>query len=137
MASERDVAASLEARVLEEFRRSGFVPPELTRHIQAAAARRSGSIVTAEQVERYCREWMEAKLAADAKQAPQARPGGDSDEKIEQAVATLTGFSPRKRPKEWAEALAVVQQASREGRLTRAQVAQIDALDAVYAAKAG
>lgn len=135
MASERDVAASMEARVLEEFRRSGVVPPGLTRHIQAAAARRSGSIVTADEVERYCREWMNAKLEAEAKRPQPIQPG--DDDKIERAITTLTGFSPTKRPKEWAEALACVQQASREGRLTRAQVAQLDALDAVYAAKAG
>jgi len=136
VASERDVAASMEARVLEEFRRSGVVPPGLTRHIQAAAARRTGSIVTEAEVERYCREWMESKLAADAEQAKPATKA-DSDEKIEQAVTVLCGFSPKKRPKEWADALATVQQASREGRLSRAQVAQIDALEAVYAAKAG
>lgn len=67
MKSERDVAASMEARVLEEFRRSGVVPPELTRHIQAACARRSGHIVTTDEVERYCREWMNAKLEAAAR----------------------------------------------------------------------
>lgn len=132
MASERDVAASMEARVLEEFRRSGIVPPELTRHIQAAAARRTGSIVTEAEVERYCREWMESKLAAEAKQP---RPAGvDSAEKVEQAIVTLTGFSPSKRPKEWADALAVVQEASRNGALTREQTARIDALEAAYAA---
>jgi len=117
---------------LEEFRRSGVVPPGLTRHIQAAAARRTGSIVTEAEVERYCREWMESKLAAEARQP---RPCGVStEEKVEQAIVTLTGFSPAKRPKEWADALAVVQEASRNGTLTREQTARIDALEAAYAA---
>lgn len=121
--------------MLEEFRRSGAVPPGLTRHIQAAAARRNGSIVTTEQVERYCRDWLNAKLAEEAQRRSPVLHA--EDDRIEQAIVTLSGFSPRKRPKEWAEALACVQQASREGRLTPAQTAQIDALDAVYAAKAG
>lgn len=133
MATEREVAESMTARVLDTFRRDGIVPPELTRYVQAAAARRNGSIVTSTEVERYCREWMETKLAAEA-EAP--RPvGGDTDETIAQAVDVLMCFSPRKQPKRWAEALAVVQQASREGRLTSAQAAQMDALNAVYAAK--
>ena len=126
----------MEVRVLEEFRRSGLVPPELVRHIQSAAARRNGHIVTADEVERYTREWLNAKLAADAAKAKPANRA-DSDEKVQQAIDTLMGFSPQKQPKRWAEALATVQQASRDGRLTRAQTAQLDALDAVYAAKVG
>lgn len=135
MKSERDVAASMEARVLETFRRDGVIPPELIRHIQTATTRRSGHIPTSAEVERYTREWLERELAVQAA-APKPLAPGD-DERIESAVATLTGFSPRKRPKEWAEALAVVQEASRAGRLTRAQAAQLDALDAVYAAQTG
>lgn len=63
MATGREVAASLEARVIEEFRRSGVVPPELLRHIQTATALRSGAIVTTEQVEAYTRDWLNRKLA--------------------------------------------------------------------------
>lgn len=121
--------------MLEEFRRSGAVPPGLTRHIQTAAARRAGHIVTEAEVERFTRDWLNARLEAEAQRSKPVQHA--DDDRVEQAIATLAGFSPRKRPKEWAEALACVQQASREGRLTPAQTAQIDALDAVYAAKAG
>lgn len=69
MATERDVAASMEARVLEMFRRDGVIPPELIRHIQLATTRRSGHIPTTDEVERYCREWMNNKLAEAARKA--------------------------------------------------------------------
>lgn len=62
MATGREVAASLEARVIDEFRRTGIVPAELVRHIQLASVRRSGEIVTTEQVEAYTRDWLNTKL---------------------------------------------------------------------------
>lgn len=67
MATEREVAASLEARVIDEFRRSGVVPPELVRHIQLARAKRDGTIVTSAEVEQYTRDWLNAKLEAQSK----------------------------------------------------------------------
>lgn len=124
----------MEARVLESYRRDGIVPPELVRHIQSSAARRNGSIVTTEEVERYCRDWLNQKLAADAKR--EAARVVHSDDRIERAIDVLMSFSPKSRPKQWAESLALVQEASRQGRLTRAQVSQLDALDTVYASKA-
>jgi hypothetical protein len=66
VASDRDVAASMEARVLETFRRDGVIPPGLIRHVQLATTRRNGHIPTSDEVERFCREWMEKKLAEDA-----------------------------------------------------------------------
>lgn len=52
----------MEARVIDEFRRTGIVPAELVRHIQLASVRRSGEIVTTEQVEAYTRDWLNTKL---------------------------------------------------------------------------
>lgn len=66
MSQPREVAASMTQRVVDEFQRSGIVPPELVRHIQASAWSR-GSTVTATQVEQYAREWIETQLAANEK----------------------------------------------------------------------
>lgn len=52
----------MEARVIEEFRRTGSIPAELLRHIQAATARRSGQIVTTEQVEAFTRDWLNKRM---------------------------------------------------------------------------
>jgi hypothetical protein len=64
----REVAESLTQRVVDEFQRSGIVPPELVRHIQASAWSR-GSTVTAAQVEEYTRKWVEELLATNEKKA--------------------------------------------------------------------
>lgn len=68
MATEREVAASMEARVLDEFRRTGALPAELVRHIQLASVRRSGHIPTTDEVERFTRDWLNARLEAKARE---------------------------------------------------------------------
>lgn len=131
MTRERDTAASMEARVVEEFRRTGIVPAGLLTLIQASAWKR-GSAVTLDEVERFAREWCNGHLATHERRA---RPVPKSEPDVERALDVLTGFSPRQRPEAWSEAIAVVQLASRDGRLTAAQTAQLDTLDAIYASK--
>jgi hypothetical protein len=43
-------------------------------------------------------------------------------------------FTPTSKPARWAEALAIVEQAWKEGRLSPAQTVQLDALNALYEA---
>lgn len=135
MATERDVAASMANRVLETFRRDGIIPPELIRYVQAATTRRSGTIPTSDEVERYCREWMNQKLEADAAARP--RRVQHSDDRVDAAVDLLMAITPTSHPKEWAESVELVDWASQQGLLSKAQVAQLDALNNVYASKAG
>lgn len=62
MATDREVAASLAQRVLDEFGRTGAIPAELVRHIQIVKARKDGTVVPAEDVERYVAEWINTIL---------------------------------------------------------------------------
>jgi hypothetical protein len=128
--SDRDRAGLLTQTVIDEFQRSGTLPLELVRDIQAAHARRKGGIIPLEVVEREARLYVERLLTKiDA-----ARPVVHDDGAIDRAVDILMCFTPSAKPKEWAEATAIVEQAWKEGRLTPAQVAQLDALNTIYEA---
>lgn len=129
--SDRERAAFVAQLIVDEFRRSGFVPAELVRDIQANHVRRTGDILPAEQVEREARAWAERICAeADAN-----RPVLHGDDSVDRAVDVLMTCTPTAKPAEWAESVAIVEQAWLEGRLSRAQVAELDALDAVLVAK--
>lgn len=129
--SERQRAALVAQLVVDEFRRAGFLPPELLRSIQAARASRSGDIIPLEQVEREARVYAE-RLCAELDAVTVTLRGDDS---IDRAVDTLMTCTPTGKPAEWAESVAIVEQAWREGRLSPKQMAELDALDTVMAAK--
>ena len=129
MPSDRERAASLTHTITDEFRRSGLLPPELVRDIQAAHARRTGGILMTDQVEGMVREYVERLLTkVDAE-----RPIVHGDDSIDQAIDVLMCFSPKKKAKEWAEAVAVIERAWRDGALSPAQIAQLDTLNENYA----
>lgn len=133
MSSERQRAAQLAQLIVDEHRRSGILPPVLVREIQAAHVRRTGDILPAEQVEREARAYAE-RICAEVDAQRRVVHGDDS---VERAVDTLMTCTPTAKPAEWAEAVEIVEQAWRDGRLSRAQVAELDALNTVYGAKAG
>jgi len=128
--SDRERAAFVAQLIVDEFRRSGFVPAELVRDIQANHVRRTGDILPAEQVEREARVWAERICA----QVVAERPVLHGDDSIDRAVDTLMTCTPTAKPREWAESVAIVEQAWKEGRLSAKQVAELDALDTVMGA---
>lgn len=133
MATGRERAADLAFRIVDEFRGTGILPPELIRDIQSSHARRTGEIASVEEVERVARRYAEricAKVDAE-------RPILHGDDSIDEAVDILLTCSPKVKPERWAEAVATVEQAWKEGRLSPAQTTQLDALNAVYEAQAG
>jgi hypothetical protein len=131
VATGRDRAASLAQRITDEFRRSGILPPELVRELQARHARRTGEIVTYDEVAKAARLYAE-EICARADALVPTTPKRQME--IDQAVEILMSFTPTSKPARWAEALAIVEQAWKEGRLSPAQTVQLDALNALYEA---
>lgn len=129
--TDRERAAHIAQLIVDEFRRSGFVPAELVREIQASHVRRTGGILPAEVVESEARAWAERICAeVDGQRLPAER----GDDSIDRAVDTLKTCTPTAKPKEWADSVAIVEQAWKEGRLSAKQIAELDALDTVMGA---
>jgi hypothetical protein len=129
VASGREVAGSLTKRVIDEFRRSGNVPPELVSHIQAAAWA-NGRTPSAEDVERAARDWMNERMATNDRKPTAIK---HADDKVDRAVEALL-TSP---PTGWGDAVAVVENAWRAGELSDNDQRRLDGLDAMYGAKLG
>lgn len=133
MTQPREVSESVTKRVVDEFRRTGIVPPELVRHIQASAWKR-GSTVTRDQVERYAREWVNSRLEAEDRKEVTVR---HVDDAVERCIETLATSSPTQDPAGWATAVARVEAAWRAGELTAGQMKQLDVINERYDQKAG
>lgn len=124
----RDVAESVARRVTDEFRRSGVVPSELVRHIQASAWGR-GKPVTRDVVERYAREWINARLEAEDRKPQMVR---HVEDEVEKAIELLATSNPKADVEGWSRAVATVQAAWQAGELTAAQRHQLDVLNSRY-----
>lgn len=131
--SDRERAAHVAQLIVDEFRAHGFVPPELVREIQANHVRSTGEVISAEQVEVEARKWAE-RICAQVDGDRRVEHGDDS---VDRAVDTLMTCTPTGKPQAWAESVAVVEQAWKAGRLSPSQIAELDALNTVMAAKVG
>lgn len=133
MASGREVAADLTHRVEEEFRRSGALPSELLREIQASAAKR-GHFPTLAEVEKFTRAWIERNLATRARKPQRAK---HADDKVERAIEHLSTSSPAADPVAWSDAVIVIEDAWVAGTVTKAQQRKLDLLEGLWAARIG
>lgn len=63
--TDRERAAYTTQLIVEEFRRTGILPSELLRSIQAHYARRTGSILPVDKVEAEARSYVERLMAQE------------------------------------------------------------------------
>lgn len=130
MASKRERAAQLARLIVDQHRETGFLPPVLVREIQANHVRRTGNVIPADIVEAEARAYAE-RICAEVDAEARVVHGDDS---VDRAVDVLMTCTPTAKPAEWAESVAIVEQAWLEGRLSSAQVAELDALNTVMEA---